>query len=182
MKIGDIEISNRKLSDVPVHQSAIELALGCNRKYYFKNIMGVQLRGKKRGDSSVIGDIYHEYHKRGDEEQTEIQVTNYVQDRQLKLQIRIDAGEDIDGELWNECKHLQTAHDKARVMARLFWDKYPPNPNLKIVGKEIPIKMWTQIAGGRYLEGTLDQILEDKAPTPPIGAYLGKRVFLLILF
>ncbi len=87
---------------------------------------------------------------------------------QSDLIVRIDKGEDLDGEMARLVNLLTPLYHKAKTMAHLFWERYPTPSYLKTIGTEIKHIMTlprTYFRGvdlaGMVLEGTIDKLVQD---------------------
>ncbi len=156
MKIEDI-----KTRPFFCSQSSMKLALNCIRAWFFKIRWGLQLRGVEIKESADLGQIYHKFQEFGPGQEQKVKA--WVTKRQMALSLRIDKGEDLDGQMARLVSSLTVSHNKAEVMARIFWDKYPQPSYLKTIGIEIKHRMDMKFPGGITipLEGTIDKLLLD---------------------
>ena len=156
MKIEDI-----KTRPFFCSQSSMKLALNCVRAWFFKIRWGLQLRGVEIKESADLGQIYHKFQQFGPGQEQKVKA--WVTKRQMALSLRIDKGEDLDGQMARLVSSLTVSYNKAEVMARIFRDKYPQPSYLKTIGVEIKHKMDMKFLGGITipLEGTIDKLLLD---------------------
>ncbi len=155
MKIEDI-----KTRPFFCSQSSMKLALNCIRAWFFKIRWGLQLRGVEIKESADLGQIYHKFQEFGPGQEQKVKA--WVTKRQMALSLQIDKGEDLDGQMARLVSSLTVSYNKAGVMARIFWDKYPQPSYLKTIGVEIKHKMDMKFPGITIpLEGTIDKLLLD---------------------
>ncbi len=156
MKIEDI-----KTRPFFCSQSSMKLALNCIRAWFFKIRWGLRLRGVEIKESADLGQIYHKFQEFGPGQEQKVKA--WVTKRQMALSLRIDKGEDLDGQMARLVSSLTVSYNKAEVMARIFWDKYPQPSYLKTIDVEIKHKMDMKFPGGITipLEGTIDKLLLD---------------------
>ena len=116
--------------------------------------MGVQLRGVEYKEAATLGTIYHKLQLHGPGKEPETKKEIILQQRTLVE--RVDKGEDLNGNMARLAGQLTSLYNKAEVMARIFWERFPQPPQFKVLGGEIKHSMdWN----GLTLEGTIDKIL-----------------------
>ena len=160
MKIEEIQ-----MRPFTCHQSSISCAHGCERCWFFKERWGVELRGIKVREGADLGKIYHKFQSLGPGE--EDKVKKWVRIEQQNLMMRVDMGEDLDGEMVRKANLLTVLYNKAHAMAQLFWERYPTPSYLKTIGTEIKHRMTIRrgTLGGIVLEGTIDKLIQDTRNT-----------------
>ena len=147
-----------EIQPLPVvcRQSCIDCAEECVRKWFYQYRIGVRLRGTQYKEAATLGRIYHRLQLHGPDNTWK--AFNWIRDQQQALMARVDAGEDLDGELTRLANNLTSLYKKATVMARIFWEKFPQPSYLGTIAKEITHKVeWN----GLILEGTLDKLLRN---------------------
>lgn len=156
MKIEEIQ-----MRPFACHQSSISCAHGCERCWFFKERWGVELRGVKVKEGATLGQIYHKLQQLGPENVGNVKL--WVKAKQAALLLRVDKGEDLDGEMARLVTLLTTLYNKAEAMARLFWERYPTPSYLKTIGTEINHSMTIQDGSlkGMVLEGIIDKLTQD---------------------
>ena len=161
MKIEDIQMKPFKC-----HQSSIACAHGCERCWFFQERWGVILRGVKVKEGATLGTIYHKFQHLGPGHEKEVKA--WVTKIQSDLMLRVDKGEDLDGEMVRLANLLTTLYHKAEAMVHLFWERYPTPSYLKTIGTEIKHTMSlprTYFRGvnleGMVLEGIIDKLVQD---------------------
>ena len=135
-------------------QSSMTCAISCERKWFCKYRMEIELRGEPLKVSASLGKIYHKFHELGQGHEQEVKA--WVQQMQTELMDRVNRGEDLDGSIARQATMLTELYNKARVMAELFWEKYPQPSYFTVIGKEIK---HTMEYDGLTIEGTIDKLL-----------------------
>ena len=134
-------------------QSCLNCATECERKLFYRYIMGVRLRGVQYKESATLGKIYHKLQLHGPGKVQEVRA--WVQGQQAALMARVDKGEDLDGELSRLATMLTSLYTKAEVMAHIFWEKFPVPSYLETIAQEITHSVeWD----GLIIEGTIDKL------------------------
>lgn len=156
MKIEDIQMKPFKC-----HQSSISCAHGCERCWFFQERWGVILRGVKVKEGATLGNIYHKFQHLGPGHEEAVRA--WVTKMQSDLMVRVDKGEDLDGEMVRLANLLTTLYHKAKAMAHLFWERYPTPSYLKTIGTELKHTMTipSGILVGLMLEGIIDKLIQD---------------------
>jgi len=137
----------------PVSQSSFSCGMKCERCYLYRYRWGLRPKVAQYTPSADLGTIYHWLKKEG-ADGVEV-VRKRVRSIQEKLMERIDAGEDLTGDLARSAGEITNLFNKALVMAQIFWEKYPPNPNLITLCREEAIEC--EITG-LPAKGRLDHI------------------------
>jgi len=116
--------------------------------------MGVQLRGVEYKEAATLGKIYHRLQQYGPGKEAETK--SWIIKQQVSLMIKINKGEDLDGNMARLAGQLTSLYKKAEVMAHVFWERYPQPPQFKVIGTEVKHSMdWN----GLILGGTIDKLL-----------------------
>jgi len=139
---------------VTCRQSSIACAYACRRKWWCKYRMRITLRGIQAKPAATLGKIYHRLQQLGPDRREEVRAE--VRKEQAALMMRVDRGEDLDGQIARLATMLTALYHKAEVMALLFWEKYPPNPHFVELGKEITHRV---TRNSLVIEGTIDKLL-----------------------
>lgn len=148
-----------KIENIPpkeklCRQSCIKCAYSCERKLLYQYIWGVTLRGHQIKEAADLGKIYHKFQQLGPDKTAEVRT--WVSKMQQALVARAERGEDLDGEMIRSANMLTTLHDKAAVMAHLFWERFPQPESFQVIGTEIKHRMDFQ---GLVLAGTIDKLI-----------------------
>ena len=154
-----------KITPKPVvcRQSTMACALACPRKWWCQYRMGITLRGTQVRESATLGTIYHRLQCLGPG--SEAKVKAEVSKQQQTLMEQVNRGEDIDGQTERLAGMLTTLYNKATVMARVFWERYPQPSYFETIGTEIKHAMELE---GMVFEGTVDKLLlNTKGPKGP---------------
>lgn len=144
-----------KIQPLPVvcRQSCINCAIECERKWFYQYRMGVRLRGTQYKEAATLGKIYHKLQLYGPGMVQDVRA--WVRGQQQALMARVDAGEDLDGEISRLATNLTSLYNKAEVMAHIFWEKFSQPSYLETIAKEITHTVeWK----GLILEGTIDKL------------------------
>jgi hypothetical protein len=114
------------------------------------------LRGGEFKESADLGTVYHKLQQHGPDEKGIQKVQTWLKKKQAKLMASADAGEDLDGNMVRTANALTTSFDRALVMSRIFWEKFPQPDFLETVAAEVKHKvLWN----GMILSGTIDKII-----------------------
>jgi hypothetical protein len=135
-------------------QSCIICAAGCHRKLLYQYLWGITLRGGEYKEGAFLGDIYHKLQRYGPERVEEVRA--WLRKKQQKIMDQVQKGEDLDGNLTRMANVMTSLFDKALVMSKVFWIKYPQPDFLKTVAVEQKHEV---IWNGMILSGTLDKIM-----------------------
>ena len=145
-----------KITPKPVvcRQSTMACALECPRKWWYQYRMGITLRGTQVRESATLGTIYHRLQCLGPGSEPVVKAE--VSKQQQALMEQVNRGEDIDGQTERLAGMLTTLYNKATVMARVSWERYPQPSYFETIGTEIKHAMEM---GGVVFEGTMDKLL-----------------------
>ena len=145
-----------KITPKPVvcRQSTMACALACPRNWWYQYRMGITLRGTQVRESATLGTIYHRLQCLGPGSENTVKAE--VSKQQQALMEQVNRGEDIDGQTERLAGMLTTLYNKATVMARVFWERYPQPSYFETIGTEIKHAMELD---GLVLEGTMDKLL-----------------------
>ncbi len=158
-----------KIQPLPVvcRQSCINCAIECERRWFYQYRMGVRLRGTQYKEAATLGKIYHQLQLVGSGNEQEVKV--WIRGQQQALMVRVDAGEDLDGEMSRLANNLTSLYHKAEVMAHIFWEKFPQPKYLETIAKEVThsvtltgIKPVPVGLNNLVLEGTIDKLQLNK--------------------
>ena len=148
-----------KIEPLPVvcRQSCINCAIDCTRKWFYQYRMGVRLRGTQYKEAATLGKIYHRLQLVGSGNEQEVKA--WIRGQQQALMVRVDAGEDLNGEMSRLASNLTSLYHKTEVMAHIFWEKFPQPKYLETIAKEVTHSVeWN----GLLLEGTIDKLQLNK--------------------
>jgi hypothetical protein len=81
---------------------------------------------------------------------------------QADLMKRIAGGEDLTGELARAAQGLTELFNKALVMCRIFWQKYPTPANLKVLARELTVVMPPDATCKYPRRGRIDELVLDE--------------------
>ncbi|MGD2065678.1 MAG: PD-(D/E)XK nuclease family protein [Candidatus Bathyarchaeota archaeon] len=149
-----MNFDNLNLLPMACRQSTISCALHCPRKWFCQYRLGITLRGGERKDSANLGTVYHKFQQLGPGKENEVK--KWVMDWQKELMAQVDKGEDLDGNILHTATLLTDLYNKALVMAKIFWKRFPQPSYFKVLGSEIHHKTYV---AGLMLEGTIDKLL-----------------------
>jgi len=151
MKFDDIE-----LWPVKCRQSCASCALTCERKWFLQYRMGVRLRGGEFKEAADLGTIYHRLQLEGVGGEEEVK--KWLREKQVALVAKVEAGEDLSGNLARTANKLFELYNIAEAMFHIFVEKFPQPEWFKTIGKETKHEF---MLDGVLLSGTIDKLLLD---------------------
>jgi len=149
-----------ELKPLPVtcRQSSIGCARDCERKWLCQYRLGIKLRGGEYKEAATLGQIYHRLQCLGPGQEYEVRAE--IRKQQSALMAGVERGEDLDGNMARLASKLTTLYQKAEVMARVFWKKFPEPDYFTILNLEVKHSMEWQ--DGLFIEGTIDKLLVNE--------------------
>jgi len=143
----------------PISQSAIITALRCPRCFLYRYRWGLVPKIERYARAATIGSLFHRLMHVG--EGRIVTVQREVADQQNELMARIQKGEDLTGDLARTAQGLTELYNKALVMARIFWKRFPCPDYLETMAAEKTIEMALSSFPGITIKGRLDKIVRD---------------------
>lgn len=147
----------------PLSPSMINLGKRCTRKFMYRYRWGLVPKSRPYAPSADVGHLTHRLLELGQEKGVEI-VKIEMRQLQDDLCKRIEAGEDLTGGMARTVNELTDLFNKARVMAEIFWEKYPSADDaFETVAREI------RLFGGKEefppygLSGKIDRLVRSKS-------------------
>jgi hypothetical protein len=135
----------------------------CPRLFLYRHLMGLSRKvSGKRSSACDIGTFFHDLHanmylSKGDWKESESK-------SRLHLNSALDvlskeAAESLDGEAEKAIKTMQSDYEKAKVMVKLFWEKYPLDKSLNVA--HVEQSMAVRLLSGATLVVKPDLIVKD---------------------
>lgn len=155
-------MAERQSYTKPCSQSSVAMCLRCRRCFLFKHRWCIVPKFRPIKVAASLGQIVHRLQQVGPEGINTVrkEVTEQIEE----LAQRIDAGEDLLGEIERAAKKLQENLDKAVAMVQIMWEKYPKPANHKTLLREKSIRMkMTMGTNGEEVElvGIPDELVEN---------------------
>jgi len=147
-----------QLKSVFVSRSSVACALSCERCWFYKYRMGVDLRGVEVKEAATLGQVFHRFMLHGPDEKQKVR--EWIQKRQADLMGKADNREDLDGSAVRLANLLTVFYSQAEAMAEIFWTRYPQPSYLKTIAAEIKISCYSKEVMLPF-EGILDKIQQD---------------------
>ncbi len=148
---------------LPIHQSSACDGLRCEACFMFRYRWNLKHKASKFKSSANLGTLGHRLLELGPS--GEAIVRKEVADRIAELITEIEAGGDMFGILADEANQLQGLLEKAIVMVKIVWGRYPVASNVKVLAKEQiidEVEIVLPSTGEKVkIGGILDEVLEN---------------------
>jgi len=145
----------------PIHQSSLVVWKKCPRKGFWRYRLGLELKRTPLKKAAQLGQLVHRHLELGPGHDREVEA--YAQESLAPHLQAVESGEDMLGLSLKAIQDTEANLTVAKVMAELYWEKYPSNPNLESVVKEEEITdFFTLNSGTVWLGGRLDDLVRLK--------------------
>lgn len=146
----------------PLHQSSVNMCLRCKRCYMFRYRWCITPKVLEFKPAATLGNIIHRLLQLGPDSIP--RVRDEISDNVLWHEAKIEAGEDLVGEHQKMIRLLEDHLERAIAVARIFWEKHPPAPNLEVLASEKAVAFTLDLEDKMppvLIAGRLDSVLKD---------------------
>lgn len=141
----------------PIHQSCLNCWVGCKRKALYIYRYGLHPKRLPLSEAMTVGSLTHSILYHGPNHLDIAQASKNLTITELTRQIT--SGEDAFGDNAPRIQLIEDSWSKSCAIAQILWDRFPPNPNHKLIAGEEYLIL--TLPSGVRIAGTLDRIILD---------------------
>jgi hypothetical protein len=143
------------------HQSSLKCYLSCKRKFLYCYLYGLHPARPHLSPSLTVGKMVHSLLYHGPDNIGEVKED--VQESKAVLTLQMNNGQDPFGDNERKIEAMEEAFSKSVAIAKILWEKFPPNPDHVILSSEKYLQTTVDLGGFQVpIAGKLDRVIFNK--------------------